>query len=93
MIKMGLLARNLFCGASCIYVFSLTETMRARNYSIIKYDVLAFDSAIVREISTIVRARTVSEERGRIWNHRGRFWTIADAVAEMSGRSRKMGHR
>ena len=54
--------------------------MRARNYSTIKYDVLAFDSAIVREISTIVRARTVSEERGRIWNHRGRFWTIADAV-------------
>ena len=75
----------------------MTETMElskcARVVVTIKYDVLAFDSAIAREISKIVRARTVSEERGRIGNQRGCFWTIADAVAEMSGRSRKMGHR
>ena len=40
------------------------------------------------DFSTIVRARTFSEERRRIWSHRERFWTIADATP-----SREMGHR
>ena len=55
-------------------------------------DVSAFSSAGVRGISAIDRARMFSEKRGRKRISRGRFKTIADAVAEMSGRSRKMGH-
>ena len=51
-------------------------------------DVSAFSSADVRDIPAIDRARILSEKRGRKIISRRSFKT----VAEMLGRSQKMGH-